>query len=273
MINVPIQNQKIIQNYYDNPAMSQSKIKVLLNNPRIFYLEYILGQKIDKPTPSKNLGTCLDLALTEPEKYKNLIIKNTKTTTMVNCITQYWKDQIDLWIYSLNNYIFDNDFFGSINLKDIFKTCIKQKELYYKYNNIEWKMKPDFLNVNNGFFIDLKSTCATNYDDFIKDFIKFGYYIQAASYANGMQTYYKLDYLPRAYFVAISTITGEIFAIECGERLMELGLIEINRACNIYKQNLISNEWAKNEKSKVLDLPLWKEQQILDNNNVSRETF
>lgn len=257
--------------YFDRPEMSQSKLKVLLENPRIFYLEYILGQKIQEKTASMGFGTCLDLALTDIDKYNSLEVKNTKTTKVEGFITQDWKNKINIFVNELHNYQFDNDFFDGVSFKTIIATCKKQEEIYYTYNDIEWKMKPDFLNVLQGFFIDLKSTRSTNYDDFIRDFVKFGYHIQAASYANGIRIKYNLDYVPQAYYIAISTVTGEIFALQCSGRLLELGMMEIDRGCTLYKENLISGDWAKNSKIKILDLPVWKDQQIVTNNNFKLE--
>ena len=258
-------------NYFDRPEMSQSKLKVLLENPRIFYLEYVLGQRIQEKTTSMNFGTCLDLALTDIDKYNALEVKNTKTTKVEEFITKDWKTKIDYYITELHNYKFDDGFFEGHNFKTIITTCKKQEEIYYTYNDIAWKMKPDFLHVNNEFFIDLKSTKTTNYDDFVKDFVKYGYHIQASSYANGIKIKYKLDYTPLVYYIAISTVTGEIFALQCSQRLLELGMMEIDRGCTIYKENLISGDWGKNKKCQILDLPVWKDQQIVTHNNFKLE--
>jgi hypothetical protein len=73
--------------------------------------------------------------------------------------------------------------------------------------------------------------------------------------------------VPLVYFIAISKLTGEIFALQCSSRLLELGMMEIERGCIVYKENLISGDWAKNKKVQILDLPMWKDQQIVENCN------
>ena len=251
--------------YHAHPAMSQSKMKVLLECPRQFYIEYILGKKIDTPTPSKALGNCLDLALTEPDKYNQLIVKHTKTTSVEGYITENWKSQINDWIGNLYRYKFDDNFFSGATFKDIINTCTTQDKIFYKYKNIDWRLKTDFLNVENGFFIDLKSTKCKTYDEFIKDFINYKYYLQASSYAVGIKEKYNLDYLPKAYYIAVSTITGEIFALKCSDKMISLAMIELERGCKIYKQNLQTNEWAKNMSVSELDMPLWLETKIINN--------
>lgn len=253
--------------YHSHPAMSQSKLKLLLENPRQFYLEHVLFIKQDKPTPSKNLGTCLDLALTDPEAYAKLEVKNTKTTSVEGYITENWKRQIDIWMESLNNYKMEDSFFGGLTFGEITATCTTQDMIFYQYRDIEWRMKTDYLNRKAGFFIDLKSTKAVTRKEFIDDFFKFGYHIQVASYANGIKIADNLPYLPRAYYVAISTKTGEVFAFECSDQILQLGMLEIDRGCEIYKQNLNTNDWAKDQPLSVLTAPEWRENQILTNYN------
>lgn len=255
------------EEYHSHPAMSQSKMKILLDSPRQFYLKYIATIIEDEPTTSKNLGTCLDLALTDPEAYNTLQVKDTKTTKVEGCITQNWKNLIDTWIDNLNNFKMEDNFFGGLTFGEITATCTTQDMIFYKYRDIEWRMKTDFRNKKAAFFIDLKSTKATTRKEFIDDFFKFGYHIQAASYANGVKIADNLSYLPRAYYVAISTKTGEVFAFECSDQILHLGMLEIERGCEIYKQNLITNDWAKNEPLSVLTAPEWRENQILTNYN------
>lgn len=258
-------------NYFDNPRMSQSKMKVLLESPRLFYLKYISGELKDDTTVNQNFGNCLDLALTEPEKYKALEVKNTKTTKKDGFVTLDWQLKINKYVNALHNYKFNNPFFNGLTFKEIIKTCKKQAELYYTYQDIEWKAKQDFLNGLAGFFIDVKSTSRTSYEDYYKDFIKFGYYLQGASYANAIKIIYKLNYMPRAFYIAISTLTGEIFCVECSTKSMDLGMMEIDRGCSIYKENLLTNEWCKNKDIQIFDLPDWKEKQIINNYKIESE--
>jgi hypothetical protein len=250
--------------YHNHPAMSQTKMKVLLECPRQFYIEYILGRKVDDKTPSKNLGNCLDLALTEPEKYNQLLVKHTKTTSVDGYITANWKMLIDEWITNLYQYKFNDDYFDDITFKEIINSCTMQDIIFYKYNDIDWRMKCDFLHIDKEFFIDLKSTRATTYDAYIKDFFNYGYHLQAASYVTGIKAAYSLDYLPQAYYIAISTTTGEIFAVKPSDRLITIGQYQIDKGCEIYKDNLITNAWAKDAPLQILDMPIWQENKIFN---------
>lgn len=254
--------------YFDNPRMSQSKMKDLLISPRYYYLKHIAKVIVDEErSNSLQLGTCIDLALTDVEAYNNLKIKNTKTTNVEGYITAHWKEQIDKWRENLYNYTFEDDYFGSYNFKIITKQCTLQEELYYNYNNIKWKAKLDYLSKDKNFFIDLKSTRRTTFEDFLKDFYNFGYYFQASSYAIAIKKTFNLNYYPTAYYVAISTVTGEVFAIRVSNEAIYIGIKEIDYGCKLYNDNIITQNWAKNQKVVEIGLPVWLQAKINNYNN------
>lgn len=254
-------------NYHDRPEMSQSKMKVLLDSPRLYYLKYILKEQIDsdKPSPSKQFGNCLDAALTEPELYATFKIKDSATTQITNCTTIEWNKKIQKMIVDLDDYCIDDDFFGGYCFRIIKQSCKNQVETYYNYYDIDWRMKTDYESINDDFpfFIDIKSTRATTYDDFIKDFYKFRYYLQAASYSQGLKTKHNLNRLPPAYYIAISSITGEIFAIRCSDEIIQLGLIELEYGCGLYHHMMKNEGWCKNQKIKTLYAPQWMQNKII----------
>lgn len=265
---LPTRNHMGQPNYFDHPAMSQSKMKILLESPRKFYLQFIEKSFVDEPTKSKQLGTCIDLAMTDPEEYAKLIVKDCKTTEIPGHITVAWKKSIDKWMENLNSYKLNNEFFDGLTLGEVIANCSKQLELYYDYRGIGWKCKLDFAYVGDkrGFLIDLKSTRATTYNEFIRDFFKFNYHLQAGSYSNAMKIYYKLAEYPLVLYVAVSTITGEVFALECSDELIECGLILLDRGCDLYLDNMTSQKWANDSDINVLYPPEWLMKSI---NNLS----
>jgi hypothetical protein len=259
--------------YFEVDAMSQSAMKVFLESPRLYYLTYIEKSIESKKTPSLQFGTCIDLALTDREAYEKLTVKNSKTTTMENCITSAWKFKIDKMLYNLHSYKFDDEYFDGATFEQVIANCTTQDKLFYDFDDVKWKAKLDFMSIKSNCFIDLKSTRATTLEEFIKDFYNFGYHLQAGSYANAMMIKYNLSEYPEAYYIAISTVTGEIFVIHCTKRMLELGIMEITRGNNLYKKYRDNNLWEINKKPILLDLPTWLENKILkgaqneENNN------
>lgn len=255
------------QEYHNHPAMSYSKLKILLECPRSFYNQYILKlEEKQENTVAMQFGTCLDLALTDPSAYDLLEVKQTKTTTLANSITEEWKIKIAKLVESINSYEM-GIFFNNLTFKDVVKHATCQDMIFYNYLGLDWRMKTDYLAKNYTWFIDLKSTKAKSREEFIKDFANYGYHIQAGSYANGIKLAKSLSFMPRAFYIAISTTTGAIFAGEISEETMALGLMEVNRGTSLYESNLLTQEWAKNEPMSEFNLPDWKKIQITNNYN------
>lgn len=260
--------------YHNHPALSQSKLKLLAESPRKFYHRYILKlpQTETEHSASKQLGTCWDVALTEPKQYQALIVKDGKTTTVKNAITTAWKQQIDNGIANLNAYELTLPEFAKgdkyFTFGEIAKRCEKQNILFWNdpKTGIACRGKPDFTFYKNGvsFMVDLKTTKAVTFDEFYRDFIKFGYYLQAAMYCTGERINRKLNYYPAFYFIAVSTITGEIFCIKVSDQMLTMGLIEMDGLIALYQYCESTNDWAKNKPPVIADLPDWKTKQIIN---------
>jgi hypothetical protein len=258
--------------YHQHPAQSYSKLKVLVDNPRKYYNKYIAKIESETSTKSKTLGTCLDLALTDYNAYLSLQVKDTKTTTLDGVITKTWKRQIDAWMQDLHNYLMalpefqkkDGSYF---TLLELFNKCTKQEIIFWDDEKTNEPMRGmlDFSYYHNGqcFWIDLKSTKAESFDEFMRDFEKYHYYLQVACYSTSLRIKYNLNYYPPAYYVAVSTATGEIWVIKCSDQMLTLGTMEMNCALNLLQRCRLTNEWSTNQPPKVAELSAWREDKIL----------
>lgn len=246
--------------YHSHPAISQSMLKKFAISPR-------LVKQPNDETVSMNLGTCLDLALTDPIAYSQLQVKTTKTTKVEGCITQHWKQLIDEWVVNLNNY--EINLLGKTwRFEELANKANKQKIMFWDdpVTSEPCRGKTDYC--HSMYMIDLKSTCAKTLEEFIKQFWKLKYYLQASFYCTGHKVIYqKDDYVP-FIFIAVSTATGEIFCIEVSHELLGLGLMEQNQLIASYVYVRDNNLWFKNQEQLLLTPPAWLEQQIFNNQGV-----
>lgn len=267
------------QDYHNHRALCQSKLKVLADNPRKFYLKYIKKIEVEESdnTISKQLGTCWDLALTDYTAYQALKVKDTKTTKVEGCITTGWKQTIDDGIARLRSYSMELPEFKAgdtyLTLGNLFDSCEKQEILFWHdpKTGEQCRGKPDFSFYSDitgnqlCFMIDLKSTKAETEEEFIRDFIKYKYYLQAAMYCTGKLLKHELNFYPLFYFAAVSTITGEIFVRKVSDQMLTYGLIEMDGLIAQYQSLKLTNGWAIDKPPSIMDLPDWKVQQILNN--------
>lgn len=260
--------------YHAHPAQSYSKLKVLIDNPRQYYNRYILNLAEDTKTPSKNLGTCLDLALTDFDVYQSLQIKNTKTTSVDGFITAGWKSQVDVWMNDLYSYQMELPEFqrsdGSyLTLKQIFDKCTKQEMIFWDDPKTGEPMRAmlDFTFYQNGtcFWLDLKSTKAETFEKFMRDFEDYHYYLQVGTYSTALQIKYSLDYYPPAYYVAVSTTTGEIWVVKASDQMLTYGCIEMDTALGLLQHYRNTDSWCKNKPPIIAELSTWRTKKIIDN--------
>lgn len=265
--------------YHSHPAQSYSKLKVLVENPRKYYNKYIAQIESETSTKSKTLGTCLDLALTDYNAYLALQVKDTKTTTLDGVITKTWKRQIDAWMQDLHNYQMSLPKFqkkdGSyFTLLELFNKCKKQEMIFWNDERTNEPMrgmldfsfyheKDPITGKPNCFWMDLKSTKAETLDEFMRDFEKYHYYLQVACYSTALRVKYNLDYYPDAYYIAVSTATGEIWVLQCSDQMLTLGIMEMNCALNLLQRCRLTNEWSINHPPTIAELSSWRVDKIL----------
>lgn len=248
------------EEYHNHPALSQSFLKKLAISPRLAKLS-------TEKTVSMNLGSVLDSALTDFEEYQKLEVKNTKTTKVEGCITLHWKQQIDEWMIDLNNY--EINLLGNrMRFEDIAKKCNKQKQMFWNdpVTGEPCRGMADYC--HSMFMMDLKSTCAENLDEFIRQIFKLKYYLQASFYCTGHKEIYNdVDYVP-FLFIGVSTKTGEIFCVEIARDLLDLGIMEQNTLIARYRHIRDNNLWKHNSEQITLTAPTWLEKQIINNQGV-----
>jgi hypothetical protein len=246
--------------YHQRPEISQSMLKKFAESPRLVKVS-------TEKTVSMNLGTCLDLALTDPVAYSQLKVKDTKTTKVEGCITQHWKQLIDRWTFDLNDY--QIKVLGkTYRFEDVAKICNKQKILFWNdpVTGEPCRGKMDYY--HSKFMIDLKSTSATTFEEFIRQIWKLKYYLQASWYCTGHRETLKTNQYVPFFIIGVSTVTGEIFCVEVSPELLELGIMEQNQLVASYIFTRDNNLWFKNQEQLLLTPPVWLEQQIFNNQGV-----
>ena len=254
------------QDYFAIDALSYSKIKHM-DNPIEFFEMFVEKSKEFKPTPSTVFGSALDLAMTEPEAYDKLIVKDCKSTGLEGHVTIIQKETISKMINRLRGFDawINDDFIKSdgsyYKLGEILDHSTKQEELQFDFCGEKFKAKLDFL-LPNGTIIDLKSTVAESIAEFKKQIEKMGYYIQAAIYCYAMSL--KLGYMPDFYFIGISTKSkNKVFVIKCSEEMIQAGLIHATKLTEKYKDYRDNNRWLEYEPMEIMDLSTWKLKEIL----------
>jgi exodeoxyribonuclease VIII len=269
-----IQPQKIKKvDYYDHPAMSQSKLKEFKKSPKHYFAKYVQKQTIET-TDAMKFGNIFHTLLLEPLKFAERYIlmpsldkrtKEYKEWEKNNILNEKDKEKI----ITFAEYNSAKQMVEALKPKKVIKELFNlggliEQDFFWVGSGVECKMKLDMFiepceQVPNGAIFDYKSTNDALPDAFSNSIYKYGYYNQVAFYRNGIKTIYNTNDYPDFYFVAIEKEAPFESAIyEADDIIMDIGLNENKKLLKMYKECLESNHfYGYDETIKKISLPQW----------------
>ena len=230
-----------------------------MKGPEIFYNEYILGHK---PEISKSRQANFDEG-----SYAHTLILEPEMKDIEYAFFPDWKKAGKDW----------NEFKEKHGDKTILSKpqVIRVNELIEMYRNrpeavelisggfpehtlagelmgVNCKVRADYINVDRGYIVDIKTTArAADIDTFKFTCQDYGYYISAAMYTMMFSDFYEKEF--DFYFLALSKDktynTCELYKIS--KDTMQYGRNMIIKAINLYKKCKETNDWTKHAKPKI----------------------
>jgi len=258
------------QYHADTSRISKSGLDLIQSSPLDYWWHYLRPER-EKRTPTKAMlfGTALHLAVLEPEEFIKTYVK----MPSINKRTNLGKSEIqslEAMCEANNQVLIDaveyNDIlrmrdaiFKHPTAKLLFQKGLAEQTFLFDEPNTgaKCKIRPDWLDNNNGLIVDLKTTeDATKYG-FSKSAFDYKYYKQAPFYIDGMTS---LN-IERSGFVFVNIEKTEPFKIGIhylDDRSMQLGRDEYLRNCETYVKCIESGIWkGYDEKISEVSLPEW----------------
>lgn len=264
-----------MSDYFDHPAMSQSKLKDLKKSPKHFWAKHI--DPYAEPmieTDAMCFGSAVHACLFEHQKFITDYIvapnvdKRTKEGKAI--YAEFVANSAGKTIISADDIKVVKKIRDSVLNKKTSRVLlnggIAEHEIFWIDNEtgVSCKGKLDYFIepcklYPNGVIIDLKTTLNAEQSEFAKTIYNFGYHNQMAFYCNGIKTIYKTEDYPSFIFLPVEkTAPYECGFFEGDRMMLELGLRENSRLLNLYKKCKESNKWyGYEDKVQTIELPSW----------------
>ena len=261
-------------NYFDNPAMSQSKLKDLKRSPRHFWAKHIAKLTNEKDTDAMRFGRLLHLYIFEPQKFKDsfVVIPNIDRRTKkgkdeYNELVKNSIDKIvitDSEIWTLKEI--KESILNKKTAKILLKNGLAEHELYWtdEDTQVNCKAKLDYFIepcdlYPNGLVIDLKTTQNASVEEFSKTIYNFGYYHQVAFYCSAVKQIYKTDDYPAFIFMSAEKEAPYECAFFTADQVtLNIGLSENENLLRLYRECVQNDRWfGYEDKVNEISLPQW----------------
>jgi hypothetical protein len=161
--------------YYQNPAISQSRLKAFLNCPFHYEAEYIL-ETFKQDSDSLEFGKAFDCYVTEHDKFASTYHNVARRTGAEGELTNsVYEDVTTLGEYVRSNKVFQKLTSGLTTQREFFADLPSGQKL---------KAKLDYFGIkrNVGYIVDLKTAKDSPIDKFKWSIFDYGYDFQMAFY-------------------------------------------------------------------------------------------
>jgi hypothetical protein len=262
-------------NYRDHPALNHSKLKYLDKTkyvPEDYHARFIANTIPQETTPAMEFGTLFHLYALQPHlvhekvammpEFSDLRKKENKEAKLVWEQENIGKIHIDnkthlqlnAMVYKLHNHKawIKNVGFDARQRKYCTDIIEYEKEVYFKYKDIECKAQLDIYNSQTDEVYDVKTVDNIDKSLFINSIEKYGYDTQAAFYMEAVkaESYTLIVCCKQApYHVRFFKLPMDYLlrAKRKNEQRLEL-----------YKQCMLWNDWAGySEEVEELEIPSW----------------
>jgi len=259
-------------NYYSNPAISQSLLKHIGKSPE--HLKYRIDNP-QEPTKDMILGRAFHTLVLEPSKFDVSFAiapecdRRTKAGKEIYAeFAESLSDDMEVItaddmevITAMRESVMANDIASKLIIGDIEEPIFWIDEV----TGIACKAKPDvFTSIGNRtIIVELKSCQSANADDFMRACFKYGYDLQAGMYLNGIETHYR----PASKFIEFVFIAVEktspfaVNVLQADQYFIELGQKKYRDYMATYKDCLSTDNWygymGKEDNINFLTVPSW----------------
>lgn len=253
------------EQYFNGPGLARSDLKLILRSPQHY------KEKEPYTSDALNLGQALHMAVFQRDRFNKTYI-SWPDDCLVGSGTGQKQRKADFEEANKDKTILKKEdldtvsaIVTSITNHPTANGLIQDGETEvtgYWYDPVNpeilCKLRADWLNRRKMALVDLKSCQDARPEAFSRDAIKYGYHLQAAYYLYGVSRITRVEHRD-FYFLCVEKEAP--YAVQCykaSDDLINLGLIEINKALQIYADCLKTDTWpGYGNDIKILEPPAY----------------
>jgi exodeoxyribonuclease VIII len=232
--------------------ISSSNLKSLLKDPGIFYKEKILGDRKEHSNATQGIfddGTLAHTLILEPEEFHNEfrvfpgfrkqgkdweVFKNDPANNGYVLVSKSQKAKVEAWVESYRRLP------TAVNL---IKGGFSEHTLFGELMGVPIKVRADYINIDNGYIADVKTTSGTTDVDGFKYTVEsFEYDLSAALYSMMFKQHYGKDF--EFYFVVLGKRDKSCEVFKLSEASRVAGELKVLKALKTYKECKESGIWS-----------------------------
>lgn len=250
--------------------ISKSGLDVISKSPLHYYTKYLSPEKIEEaPTPAKIIGAAFHCFVFEPGSFDERYC----ITPKINKRSKAGKEEFYAFVENNEGkQMVKEEDFETIKEMDkslkahprvasLLKMNEGEAESAFFFENlnegVKCRVKTDFINVNRGIILDLKTTEDASPAGFQRSAYKYRYHVQSAYYLDGLKNFDDYSHTKSFVFLAIEKEPPYAVAVYLASKdFVNAGREAYLEDLKKYKEALKTNVWeGYSNDAMILDLP------------------
>lgn len=211
---------------------SSSQFKTAVECVELFYRKYVTGELVQKSIPAFATGTYYHTAILEPELLEEECVVFTGKVKRGAAWEKFKDENSSKTIISLSQKAEADNLIQATNActtaQELLKSGVPELSLFTKLAGFPVKVRADWIDLDRGFIMDLKSTTgnAKSEKAIIKKVASYDYDLSAALYLDAFNSYLKSQDMPllsKFYWVFASKDEANCKTYLASPKMIELG--------------------------------------------------
>lgn len=230
----------------DLTHLSSSSLKLLLQNPAQFYMEYVLGKRQDSNKPAFAEGSYTHTLILEPEKVSDYAIY----PGLRRFGSQYDQFKIDnagktilTGVQEAHGQLYKKAYLGRAEAVKLLSGGQPEFTMMAERLGVKVKARADYINFDQGYIVDVKTTGLPSGPEFFKNQVdEYCYDLSAALYTGIAGSKYDKEF--EFYWVVISKCDLDCQIYKAAPGTLAKGCSKVDHALALYKRCKETGSWS-----------------------------
>ena len=244
-INVDVPNDDY---HADRKFFSSTCLKELLKDRELFYKKYV-KQEDQGPRQEKgafSFGSYIHTLILEPHLIDEEYVFFESSTRSTNKYKDFRAQNLDKTVILEREKALAQELMDAYNDREeataLITNGVAEQTLCVEMQGVPIKVRADYVNVDKGYIVDVKTTSAgTDRDGFIGSCDQWGYFLSAALYAMAFKQHFDKNF--DFYWVVLGKFDKQCHVYKMSLETMKQGIQEVKDALTLYKKYTENDSW------------------------------
>lgn len=229
----------------DRTHLSSSALKLILENPRQFYREYILGEKVERKSAAMDEGTLVHALILEPHTVNRDFVVYPGSRRAGRAYDEFASKNPGKLVVTEAQMVRARELASACLANDAAKALLDglpEHSMTGEIEGVPVKARADLVNQRRLQIVDVKTTSKPT-GPFEETVQQYQYDLSAALYCEIAKQAFDIPFEFDFFWIVLSKADKGVSVVQATKEDLRIGRIKVEQAINLYKHCLKTGKW------------------------------